>query len=145
MPTATVIRENIRYTTTLVTEVCCACQCPFAMPKDLEDRARKDHGVYFYCPNGHSQHYTGKTEEQKLRESLDNTKRLLDSSREAYRGERERRVSAERSATAYKGHATRLRKRVGNGVCPCCNRTFKQLSAHMERMHPGWADAEVTE
>ena len=47
--------------------------------------------------------------------------------------------AAERSAAAYKGHLTRVKRRVGNGVCPCCNRTFKNLADHMTTKHPDYA------
>jgi hypothetical protein len=59
--------------------------------------------------------------------------------------EQDQRRSAERSAAAFKGQATRLRKRIGHGVCPACHRTFRQVSDHMDRMHPGYADETVTE
>lgn len=32
--------------------------------------------------------------------------------------------------------ALEIKKRVGNGVCPCCNRTFENLSRHMSCKHP---------
>ncbi len=52
--------------------------------------------------------------------------------------ERERRLREhyKRSAQTYRGHLTRVRKRVGNGVCPCCGRTFKQFAEHMQSKHP---------
>jgi hypothetical protein len=28
-----------------------------------------------------------------------------------------------------------VQKRVGNGVCPCCNRTFEDLARHMKVKH----------
>ena len=39
-------------------------------------------------------------------------------------------------ARSQKAAKTRLKNRVASGVCPCCNRTFKQLAAHMSRQHP---------
>ena len=51
------------------------------------------------------------------------------------------RVSAQfhkNQAIAYKGHKTRLQKRIKAGVCPCCNRTFKQLAEHMASEHPDY-------
>lgn len=46
------------------------------------------------------------------------------------------REGAERSASAYKGQATRLRNRIKAGVCPRCNRTFQNLQRHMAGQHP---------
>ena len=39
-----------------------------------------------------------------------------------------------------KGQVTRIKKRVANGVCPCCNRTFKDLAAHMSTQHPDYIE-----
>jgi hypothetical protein len=126
--------------TTLEVEVCCSCGVLFAAPRDLLAHALKDHDHWFYCPNGHSQHYTGKTEAQKQRERAD---------REA---DRAARCAAERdqalaSARAQRGAATRARnqrdrveRRAAAGVCPCCNRTFKQLARHMRSQHPGFPE-----
>ena len=63
-------------------------------------------------------------------------KKQLDRERGLRRQEVERREQTERQLRAQKGQNTKLRKRVKAGVCPCCNRTFKQLAAHMARMHP---------
>lgn len=30
--------------------------------------------------------------------------------------------------------------RVSAGTCPCCNRSFKQLAAHMKNKHPDYVD-----
>jgi hypothetical protein len=104
----------------------------------------------FYCPNGHGQHYLGKTEAQKLTEKLEEERRLrqraeqnvamwADDAREAKdRADKER-----HRANAYKGHATRITKRAKAGVCPCCNRTFKALAAHMANKHPQFTPIEI--
>jgi rubrerythrin len=59
--------------------------------------------------------------------------------------EKQRREWAEKNAeTARKAEAIVRGKfkaqseRVKNGVCPCCNRTFQNLMAHMKTKHPGW-------
>jgi hypothetical protein len=31
---------------------------------------------------------------------------------------------------------------VANGVCVCCNRSFKNLAAHMQTKHPEFATAD---
>jgi hypothetical protein len=33
---------------------------------------------------------------------------------------------------------TRIKKRVAAGVCPCCNRSFKDLARHMAGQHPDY-------
>lgn len=118
--------------TTLGIEHCCVCGIAFAMPEDIQRRRRNDHKDFF-CPVGHRQHYLGKSEEERLRA-------LVTHERDMRRSLREQRDHLERSNSAYRGHLTRLRRRIAHGVCPCCNRTFKQLSRHMERQHPDYVD-----
>jgi hypothetical protein len=135
----------------LVTEECYSCHVLFAMTADFKQERLKDKRD-FYCPNGHAQCYVGKTEAQKLKEQLEAERRerqraeqrvaqWQDEAREAKeRAERER-----NRANGYKGHATRMTKRVKAGVCPCCNRTFKQLAAHMANKHPEFTPIEIPE
>lgn len=140
----TIIRQNIRYTTVLETETCGSCGIPFAMPKDMLDSARKNYTIRFFCPNGHKIGYsTDRVAE--LERQLKRSRELRDGLSSQLVHEADQRKAAERSAAAFKGQATRLRKRIGHGVCPCCHRTFKQVTAHMDRMHPGYADEPVTE
>lgn len=47
-----------------------------------------------------------------------------------------------RQLSAARGQVTRIKNRVGNGVCPCCNRSFGNLHRHMQTKHPGWKKPE---
>jgi len=40
---------------------------------------------------------------------------------------------------AIRGELTKLKKRVTNGVCPCCHRSFQNLRRHMATKHPNEA------
>ena len=53
----------------MVTVLCAACGMPFAITKDKEARLRECHNK-FYCPDGHSQNFAGKTEVERLRERV---------------------------------------------------------------------------
>ncbi|WP_159103999.1 hypothetical protein [Rhodopseudomonas sp. B29] len=57
---------------------------------------------------------------------------------------RDQREAAERRAAAARGQVTKIKNRVGHGVCPCCNRTFANLARHMAGEHPGYT-AEAAE
>jgi hypothetical protein len=108
---------------------CAACGVVFAMTVELENRRRKDRDS-FYCPNGHGMHFTGKTDEQKLREAEAREVALQDQLR----------------ASIAEGEATRAvllrdRSRIANGVCPCCNRSFENVRRHISTKHP---DYDVT-
>ena len=124
---------TVSHTITLDTTECYQCGIIFGAPEDwFNNRKRKKDT--FYCPNGHGQHFVGKTHEEQLRELRDEAAR-----------ERSRRDQAEADARTQRGLATRYRNernriktRVAGGVCPCCNRTFKQLARHMKSKHPGF-------
>lgn len=119
----------------LVTEECCNCGVLFGIPNTMQDLLREKPGTTFYCPNGHPQHYTGKTEAQKQRERADSLERRLANRDEDLR-------AARASLVATKGQLTKARKRVANGVCPCCNRSFANLQRHMAGQHPDYTQAE---
>ncbi len=112
----------------LETILCCNCGVPFGMTDDYQQRRRADHAT-FYCPAGHPQSYHGKSAEEKLREQLAEKERALTAAKCAEMNERNAREKVERKMR-------RQCRRVHAGVCPCCNRTFKQLAAHMAQKHP---------
>jgi len=60
--------QVITQTVTLETEVCCNCSVLFAVPDSLQRRRRAD-GDWFYCPNGHKQHYS-ESELDRVRKKL---------------------------------------------------------------------------
>lgn len=131
---------TLTYSEQLTVLHCAACSISFAMPDDFESRRRKDH-VSFYCPAGHSNMFNGESEEQKLRKQLEREQaakaRLtanLDQARADADHERAR-------ANGYKGQATKMKNRIGKGVCPCCNRQFTNVERHMATQHPDFAGA----
>lgn len=97
---------------------------------------------WFYCPNGHKVRYAGESDHdkaQRLAGQLDQERTRVENLR---RSERVLSQRADYAQRARKAVSTRLRKvknRVGNGVCPCCNRTFSALAKHMESQHPHYA------
>lgn len=48
---------------------------------------------------------------------------------------------ARNQVRAQKAAKTRLKNRIKNGVCPCCNRTFQNLLNHMKTKHPDYIHA----
>jgi hypothetical protein len=112
---------------------CCECGMTFAMPARYYQERRRDHRS-FCCPAGHGQHFPGESTEERLRRERAFFRQDADSVREQ-RDRLEHRLRAQKAAT------TRIRNRVGRGVCPCCNRTFRDLADHMATKHPEYADA----
>lgn len=120
---------------TFFIETCCQCGVAFGIPSDLQKELHSRLGTSFYCPNGHGQHYTGKTEEQRLQEELATTKAHLRSANESWRRAAQDAKHFESKANGYKGQLALVKKRVANGVCPCCNRYFVELHRHMQSKH----------
>jgi len=112
---------------------CGKCGCPMAFESHFLEQRRND-GSTFYCPNGHP---------RAFRESeLAKAQKLLETERKWRMQERELRDAAERREAAAKGQVTKLKNRVGNGVCPCCNRSFTNLRRHMGTKHPEYKDGK---
>lgn len=118
------------------------CGISFAVPDRWQEQKRNDHSI-FYCPNGHQRAYNGESEEEKLRRE---NQRLVQKRAELEDDIRDRDAKLEnerKRSTAFKGHVTRIKNRVSNGVCPCCNRTFRDLSRHMATKHKDYHKQEV--
>lgn len=127
---------------------CCNCKSQMWIPDALEEAARAQrgpNGIRFYCAYGHPQHYViGETEEDKLRRERDRLAQRIAEKQDEINRQREMREATERQLSATRGVVTRIKNRVGHGVCPCCNRTFGDLSRHMATKHPTYA-AEAAE
>jgi DNA-binding XRE family transcriptional regulator len=106
---------------------CCNCHMAFGMPDAFYDKRRADRRI-FTCPAGHEQHFTGPTEESKLRDEVVRQRSVLEAAQA-----RATRLQHERDVVS-KAHR-RMRERIQNGVCPCCNRTFQNLLQHMTSEH----------
>jgi hypothetical protein len=124
--------EVISFNQRLEVKECPTCHIPYAIPEEMANRMRKfnaaeypKNSAHCYCPNGHSVHNTGASEEyrerERLRAELAQAKRDMDGTLdELNRTEKERR---------------RILKRIEAGVCTECNRTFQNLAAHMDKKH----------
>lgn len=119
---------------------CYKCGIPFAVPVSIRKRWLEN-GDNFHCPHGHVQHYTESTA-QRLEKQLASERKQKEWAQQDARRAKERADMAERQRAAQKGVATRLKNRAKAGVCPCCNRTVKQLADHMKAKHPNWPAGE---
>ena len=124
---------------------CCRCRAPMALPTSLYHAAKHSPDIKFFCAYGHKQHFVAdETEVDKLRRERDSLKQQLAHKDDAIASIGRARDHAERRAAAARGQVTRIKNRIGAGVCPCCNRTFKALAAHMASEHPTYR-AETAE
>jgi hypothetical protein len=115
---------SIQTTLAFKIEECIKCGIKFGMPSEYQKKLLESHKG-FYCPNGHSMIYSGKTEAEKLREELKRKEAEMSQVVEEKWKERNRADQAEKKL-----------KRVQRGVCTCCNRTFPNLANHMKSKHP---------
>ena len=130
------------YTGTLTIVTCPSedCVTTYAIPQRLETNRRRDHAV-IYCPFGHTWHYPGESALEREKRLRAQAERNRDSAESRARAAHDQADAAERSARAYKGHLTRARNKIANGVCPVgdCRRHFDNVQAHIATEHPTWS------
>ncbi len=123
-----------------LTETTCWCGTPFAVPTRMYNSAYND-GHTIYCPHGHTVVWK-ETQADKLRHDRDRLKQQITHRDDLLREARADAEHQERRAAAFKGSATKLRKRAKAGICPCCTRSFVNLKRHMDGQHPDWHSDE---
>ena len=106
---------------------CSECGVTYFFPEAWADNASK-HGKSWQCPNGHGQWF-GESPYEKMRRENERMKQQAAQKDDELAAARKSWNEAEKRAKAVE---TRARA----AVCPCCNRSFKQLREHMRRKHP---------
>lgn len=119
---------------------CCKCSFSFAVLNNVDGKWRKNHRT-FWCPACNcSQSYSGMSKAEKRAEEAES--KLAEERRNAQR-QRSRAALAESLVVAVNKQYKRIRDRVKNGVCPCCNRTFQNLAAHMKTEHKEFGNHDL--
>lgn len=131
--------EMMVYSGTLVM-MRCWCGISHAVPSELANEQERQHRdghkqLTLYCPLGHTHIIAGPSEIDGVRSELTRANNGLARERAAHDQTRAR-------LSATKGALTKTKRRVANGVCPCCHRTFVNVARHMRSQHP---DYETTE
>lgn len=120
---------------------CYTCKCDVWVPEALWEsckRSRGPDGIWYWCAYGHKQYLcVGESEEDKLRRERDRLQQRI-----AQKNDEIKSLEGRRRAAV--GQVTKIKNRVGHGVCPCCNRTFENLARHMAHQHPAFT-AEAAE
>lgn len=129
---------------TITTITCSECGILFGMPDWYVQERREDHRSFF-CPNRHSQYFPAKSEAEQAKERAEQLSRELAWANTRALRAREEADHQRRRVSAAKGRETKLKRRIANGVCPCCQRTFKDLSRHMSGQHPDYVAALTAE
>lgn len=128
----------LNFSERLVTCTCYKCGITFAMPQYFKTKRQED-TENFWCPNGHPQAFI-KSEAQKLREQLEAEKRNSEWWRSVAKNRDSQIKGVNIQLGKVKAKLKRTETRVGNGVCPCCNRSFVALARHMKTKHPDYVE-----
>jgi len=123
---------------------CANCGMVFAFSGDLIDKRRRDHQS-FYCLSGHNNYFPGESDGEKLKRELKEANLAIKRAEYRTQSAQLEREKARQQLSATRGQITKLKKRIANGVCPCCHRTFVNMQKHMETKHPEYATQETTE
>lgn len=122
-------------TVTMVTESCCNCGIIFGMLSDFREVLTNDPNKTFYCPNGHGMSFR-KSKEQRLREEAERALKMKEN-------ELANIAAAKVQLESQLKRSERDLKRLKNGVCPCCNRTFQNLHNHIKKQHPELIESSI--
>lgn len=124
----------------------CWCGIQHAIPESLRKLqiAEKDRGKeqVVFCPLGHEYVAGGKTEAERLRKEVEWQKMMRVREQASHDQTKAELETSRHRLRATKAAHTRTKNRVGKGVCPCCNRHFKDLERHMSGQHPEYANTE---
>ena len=138
---------TVKFLTDVQLEIhtCPTCGVVFGVAEVVLQQKRAQGGT-FYCPNAHPLGWQdNELARTKKALAVEQTRRAQAEAQ--VQDERQRAVrlaeanslakeSLRRSLAAQKGVTTRIKNRVANGVCPCCNRHFTNLERHMKGQHP---------
>ena len=116
---------------TTLTVMTCWCGCVHAVTEELHSAWKYGSRDNLCCPLGHT--YVPASRRENREKQLEARITSLNDRLDLARTQRDK---AEKRASAYKGHITKIKKRIGTGVCPCCHRSFQNLARHMKHKHP---------
>jgi len=125
-----IINKSVQFETT----DCCVCGVVFAVHAAFLNE-RKEDKKSFFCPNGHSQSFV-KSTTQILQQQINKLKTEKDEAERARYSLHNQLSEKQEEVKKLKSNIAKRNKRIAAGVCPCCNKTVKQLAAHMKSKHP---------
>jgi hypothetical protein len=123
---------------------CSECGVSFGLPTTWLTGRRSDHKTW-YCPNGHTRYFPGKTKEEELRDELERVRKIAEMERKTAAQLHADKQRLRRQVSAQKGVATRLRNKAIAGVCAFCAHEFTDVAEHVKAEHPGEALEEDPE
>jgi len=126
--------RKVSFSVILTTVNCGQCGGVYAINERYREEKANVGGSWTcpYCNTGWG--YSGNSENSRLEKENQRLRKQKEWAEQAKKNQ-------ENQTRAYKGLATRAKNKLARtkvGVCPCCNRTFKQLASHMKNKHPTW-------
>ena len=123
---------------------CYRCKCEMWLPTALYESAKRTDRITFYCPYGHGQVFReGDSEETILRRERDKLQQQIAYKDDLIRAAEQRVSTAEDIIKRQRKNAVAAAKRTKAGLCPCCNRSFRQMALHMKSKHPEFKAEEA--
>lgn len=135
------ILETITIGTQLKVIQCGECGGIYALNKRYVDMKWEGSG-YWTCPYCICSWGYGKSEIDRMKEELKQAYKDTKFYSDRLANERAAHEQTQMSLRGHKAAKTRLINRVSKGICPCCNRYFKNLHAHMENQHSDYCKEE---
>lgn len=114
---------------------CPLCGIRYGLDAQFYSDQSAGKGKGWQCPNGHNL-VVRESDADKYRREAERLRQQLAQKDDEIEWQRAQRKTDERRVSAAKGQITKLKKRAKAGVCPCCNRTFANMAAHMKTKHP---------
>jgi len=112
----------------------CSCGAIYGISEDRYNYCL-DTGTHWYCPNGCRRVFK-KPRNSELKEQIEKLERRNNLKDEVIASKNNQIAQLNYSVRAQKAAKTKILNRVKNGVCPCCNRQFKDLQNHFKSKHP---------
>jgi len=117
---------------------CITCGVQYSVPETRWNHQKKT-GGFHYCSNGHKQGWNlGNTEDDVIRRERDRLQQQTAQLQDEIK-------AAKRRTAAAKGQLTKHQKRSAAGTCPCCNRSFQNMSRHMKNQHPDFVEKHTAQ
>jgi hypothetical protein len=123
---------------------CGECGGTYAINERYREQKYKESG-FWHCPYCQCSWGYSEGENARLKQQVEQARNNEKWQRERAERANERADQQARRAAAARGQVTKIKRRVANGVCPCCKRTFSDLARHMAGQHPDYAAAPESE
>lgn len=113
----------------------------------INERYRKqafEHGSSWHCPYckvAWGYNYDDSPLEEAKKEAA-HQKQLAGKERKKREWAEQETKHVEARRRGEKAAKTKIKNRIANGVCPCCQRSFKNLHRHMQNKHPDYSTSD---